>query len=334
MGLVAFTCPNCGANLKVEDDRERFFCSYCGSAVERERIRLTIDGIGNARTFLERAQGFLMDGKFTSAADYYERVLDASPKEVEAYLGLFLCQVEARSIEEIQVSRIPNDLYNLTKALEYSGGAIRERFEPFLPVWNEQVRKILEDRWFTKAKGYGQFLTALFPNEPDGYIILFLVTGSVESLDNLQNPYKPDLNPQYLIRANEVSGGRYQDKVDEVRERHLDAIRASSRKVTDLEEKLGRRRNGDARYGERTAVDILRLICFVIFSFVVLMYGLLSRNPAGYYLFGIGVLGAVASYFRLRYDNKWRAALLELDSERKRLAGLQQTYESYYENRK
>lgn len=28
------TCPNCGANLRIDDDRDIFFCEYCGTKIQ------------------------------------------------------------------------------------------------------------------------------------------------------------------------------------------------------------------------------------------------------------------------------------------------------------
>jgi len=33
MGLVNMKCPNCGAELKIDKDRENVYCEYCGSHV-------------------------------------------------------------------------------------------------------------------------------------------------------------------------------------------------------------------------------------------------------------------------------------------------------------
>ncbi len=30
------TCPNCGANLRIDDDRDIFFCEYCGTKIRKE----------------------------------------------------------------------------------------------------------------------------------------------------------------------------------------------------------------------------------------------------------------------------------------------------------
>lgn len=30
------TCPNCGANLSIDDSRDIFFCEYCGTKIRKE----------------------------------------------------------------------------------------------------------------------------------------------------------------------------------------------------------------------------------------------------------------------------------------------------------
>ena len=33
--LKNVTCPNCGANLSIDDDRDIFFCEYCGTKIRK-----------------------------------------------------------------------------------------------------------------------------------------------------------------------------------------------------------------------------------------------------------------------------------------------------------
>lgn len=36
MALQSAKCPNCGANIEVDELRDSFYCSYCGSQVQRD----------------------------------------------------------------------------------------------------------------------------------------------------------------------------------------------------------------------------------------------------------------------------------------------------------
>ena len=36
MAMISAKCPNCGANIEVDDVRDSFYCSYCGSQIQRD----------------------------------------------------------------------------------------------------------------------------------------------------------------------------------------------------------------------------------------------------------------------------------------------------------
>ena len=48
--LISVKCPECGATLNIEEDREQAFCTYCGTKVllhnENEHIYRHIDEAG------------------------------------------------------------------------------------------------------------------------------------------------------------------------------------------------------------------------------------------------------------------------------------------------
>lgn len=58
ISLRSIKCPECGANLTVESDRNQFFCSYCGAKVvltnENEHIYRHIDEADITRAETER----------------------------------------------------------------------------------------------------------------------------------------------------------------------------------------------------------------------------------------------------------------------------------------
>lgn len=48
MKLKAIKCPDCGANLQIEENRDRCFCSYCGTQIlldtgKKEHVYRKID---------------------------------------------------------------------------------------------------------------------------------------------------------------------------------------------------------------------------------------------------------------------------------------------------
>ncbi len=38
-------CPNCGANISVSDDRDLFFCEYCGAKIDKSGGKITFEVI-------------------------------------------------------------------------------------------------------------------------------------------------------------------------------------------------------------------------------------------------------------------------------------------------
>ena len=56
--LISVKCPECGANLNIEEDREQAFCTYCGTKIllhnENEHIYRRIDEAGIKQAETER----------------------------------------------------------------------------------------------------------------------------------------------------------------------------------------------------------------------------------------------------------------------------------------
>jgi len=135
MGIIAASCPKCGANLNVPDGVESFFCQYCGTKMIKDvdyldvSVSISIDGLATADSLLERAIIFMSDGRFNKAFTYAERVLDINPKLATAYLVMFICEVGVRNIDELMVQIInPLNYENYNKAVEYSSGKEKEKY--------------------------------------------------------------------------------------------------------------------------------------------------------------------------------------------------------------
>lgn len=97
MGLVALKCPSCGAVLEKSDDRDTYFCEYCGSKMMVDKVyhevsgTITIDGIAGVDAMLDRAAILIDHGEYQKASSLYERVLEISPRCARAYWGKMHC---------------------------------------------------------------------------------------------------------------------------------------------------------------------------------------------------------------------------------------------------
>lgn len=130
MGFVAAKCPNCGATVDLSEDREFGFCTYCGTKIIQDKVviehrgKVSVDGIANVSTVLDRAYLFIEDGKFTEASTYLEKALDINPRCSKAYLGKLLCQYQLSNIDRLKESALPvssNEFFN--KAIRFASPA-------------------------------------------------------------------------------------------------------------------------------------------------------------------------------------------------------------------
>jgi DNA-directed RNA polymerase subunit RPC12/RpoP len=58
MKLIDTTCPKCGANLRIDADRQSAFCEYCGAQIliDDEVQHLQIDNAENAGYAFEKGR--------------------------------------------------------------------------------------------------------------------------------------------------------------------------------------------------------------------------------------------------------------------------------------
>lgn len=107
MGLIAAKCPQCGAEISNEDNRDFMFCSFCGSKVmfEKQIVEfqgtVSVDGIASIKAMADRADIFLANREFDRASEYFDKILDINPRFAKAYWGLIMCRIGATSNEEI-----------------------------------------------------------------------------------------------------------------------------------------------------------------------------------------------------------------------------------------
>lgn len=71
MALKAMKCPNCNANIELDDSKVYGFCSYCGTQIQIHEIvevRQTVDGdvIKSFEKLVENGDAYIKFG------DYYQ----------------------------------------------------------------------------------------------------------------------------------------------------------------------------------------------------------------------------------------------------------------------
>ncbi len=104
--------------------------------------------LASVESLAQRMDIFIEDGDFEEAIDYANRVLDADPKNVDAYMGLALCDEEVTSREEfyaLEEGALDND--NFAKAVRYSkeGSEVRHAHDELVELTRRKAHKLVLD---------------------------------------------------------------------------------------------------------------------------------------------------------------------------------------------
>ncbi len=148
MSLIALTCPNCGSKLDVEDGKEFYYCSYCGTKVthDKQKIELSgnvnVSGIATKETLLDKAFIQLRNREYKDADSTFQRVLDIDPRCPKAYIGRLLASLERDSMDSLVYCDRPLSKFVLfERALEFSSG---EEKQQYLDLEQRCLRRIKE----------------------------------------------------------------------------------------------------------------------------------------------------------------------------------------------
>ncbi len=86
MSFVPATCPSCGGNLQVPDDRDQVKCMYCGGdIIVRQAITLAA-GV-NVGNLIQLAEAAAAASNYKEAYDYYTKSLEYDPTNATSWVG-------------------------------------------------------------------------------------------------------------------------------------------------------------------------------------------------------------------------------------------------------
>ena len=96
-------CKMCGGCLSLPDGVTSSTCEYCGSLVTFPKITNN-----DMESLYNRAEHFRNIHEYDKALDVYEKIVDASPDDADAYWGLVLCRYGIEYVEDpVSHERIP-----------------------------------------------------------------------------------------------------------------------------------------------------------------------------------------------------------------------------------
>ena len=94
MKIIALKCPNCNADIELDQDREFGFCNYCGTKimiaddVQKVSGTVNINRSSEINNILKRAKDYEERQMLDDAEKYYDRALDIDMDNQEAQEGL------------------------------------------------------------------------------------------------------------------------------------------------------------------------------------------------------------------------------------------------------
>lgn len=106
MGMIAAKCPQCGAEIQLDDSREFGYCSFCGTKVMQEKIvvehrgSVVIDNKEKLDNIYKLARRARENDDSENAAKYYSMILLENPDDWEA--DYYASYYEALTMKLIQ----------------------------------------------------------------------------------------------------------------------------------------------------------------------------------------------------------------------------------------
>jgi len=101
--MAVFRCKMCGGDLPMTEGASSCTCEFCGT---EQTIPTVKDE--NLQGLFNRANVLRMKSEFDKAEEIYERILQSSESEAEAYWGLILCKYGIEYVEDpTTFKRIP-----------------------------------------------------------------------------------------------------------------------------------------------------------------------------------------------------------------------------------
>lgn len=139
--MSIYRCKMCGGDLSVVEGESYCTCEFCGT--KQTIPTVTDEGLQN---LFNRANLLRMKSEFDKAAEIYEKILQQSSTESEAYWGLILCKYGIEYVEDPATNkRIPTchrTSYDAVTVDEDYKNALKYADTVQRGIYEEQAREI------------------------------------------------------------------------------------------------------------------------------------------------------------------------------------------------
>lgn len=156
MGIIAVRCPQCGADVQLDESREFGFCTYCGTKIMQEKIfvehngSVKIDSSEELKNLYIAARNSIEAGDKDTALEYYRKIAMIDPNSWEPLFYSVTLGLNNIKNSEIQsaATRIANCLPKVFKLISEYVNDENEKVLAVEKVINECYNKSL---WLISA---------------------------------------------------------------------------------------------------------------------------------------------------------------------------------------
>jgi len=147
MSLIAAKCPNCGADIQLDDTRETGFCMYCGTTViVKEAIQtVKIDNTKNIENYKRIADTSFDAGNYADAYNYYSKILEENFDNWYAIYRRGLCSAWQSNLANPRINELLSVITNALQILTKSEANFKSLLkEPIEGVSEELLNELSE----------------------------------------------------------------------------------------------------------------------------------------------------------------------------------------------
>ncbi len=127
-------CPSCGGSLRIDSDKQKYHCTFCGSTYDYEYFR--------EDRIHEAGETYLSRGEFMATTETYEFMLKKNPHDFLALRGLMLAAAHLTDMSELDHvnKEFDYDSKIVSQVIENASKEDKEYFTEFAKVYAEKKR--------------------------------------------------------------------------------------------------------------------------------------------------------------------------------------------------
>jgi ribosomal protein L37AE/L43A/cell division protein FtsB len=127
-------CPSCGGSLRIDNDKQMYHCTFCGSTYDYEYFR--------EDRIHEAGETYLSRGEFMATTEAYEFMLKKDPHDFLALRGLMLAAAHLTDMKELDQDNNDFDYDSkiVSRVIENASEEDKKYFTEFAEVYAEKKR--------------------------------------------------------------------------------------------------------------------------------------------------------------------------------------------------